>query len=177
MAKKIKLVAKPLELQEIANYYQDSASALRLHFSNKNPKFNEIFAIETYEEVTYRLKERINELDRSTSLTLLAALEAKFMLDCAKRAEINKRDSLSIALINYTANQKYNLLDDNILDIWKSNTSVDPRRIEDLKGIYKYRHWLAHGRYWTPKMARPDYDYATVYEIVQKSLNDFLFVC
>ena len=175
MAKKIKLVAKPLELEEIANYYQDSASALRLYFSDKNPKFKEVFAIETYEEVAIRLKERMDELDRSTSLTLLAALEAKFMLDCIERGRVNKSDSLSIALINYTANQKYSLLDDKILDIWKGNTSVEPRRIEDLKGIYKYRHWLAHGRHWTPKMARPDYDYATVYEIVQKSLNDFPF--
>lgn len=177
MAKKIKLVEKPLELQEIAIYYEDSASALRLYFSDKNPKFKEVFAIETYEEVAIRLKERIDELDRSTSLTLLAALEARFMLDCKERSKTNKNDSLSVALISRIANQKYTLLDEKILNIWKDNASIEPQHIEDLKGIYKYRNWLAHGRHWTPKMARPDYDYATVYEIVQKSLHDFPFEC
>ena len=171
-----RLVAKPLKLEEIANYYNDSESSLRLYFSDKNPNFETIFATNTRDEVNIKLTNRIEELNRSTSLSLLAVIEAMFMMDCKKRDNTNQNDDLSIALIPLVRNKSYILLNDNILDIWRVHKPQFSQLIGNLKGALKYRHWLAHGRHFTPNMGRPDYDYATIYKLAEDILNSFPFV-
>lgn len=170
-----RLIAKPLKLEEIAIYYKDSEAALRFYFSDKNPKFEEIFTLDSREEISSKLNDRIEELARSTSLSLLAVIEATIMMDCKERDKNNKNDNLSIALIPFVKNQKYILLKDEILDIWKSYFPRNSQLIGDLKGALKYRHWLAHGRHFTPKMGRPDYDYPTIYQLTENILNSFPF--
>ncbi len=57
-------------------------------------------------------------------------------------------------------------LEDEILEHWKACYGTYTQLISDLKGAFKYRHWLAHGRYWEPKMGQ-SYDYFTVLTIAQ----------
>lgn len=173
---KIPLIAKPLKLEEIANYYNDSDASLRLYFSTKNPNFEQRFPTYTYEEVVLELNERIDELDRSTSLSLLAALEAVFRTDYKIRSEKRKKDALSKYFKEIFKNKEERAsLDEDLLNAWKEHTSVQAKLIEDLKGAYKYRHWLAHGRHWTPKMGRPDYDYSDIYTLAERTINSFPF--
>jgi len=42
-------------------------------------------------------------------------------------------------------------LEDDILAIWKQNYPECKIAIGHFIGVLKLRHWLAHGRYWTPK--------------------------
>lgn len=171
-----KLVANPLKLEAIADYYEDSEAALRIYFSSKNPNFKQRFLDYSYEELVVELNDRINELDRSTSLSLLAALEAVFRIDYKERVKKRKKDRLSKSLKEiYGVKEARASLEEDILNAWKENTTVKPQLIENLKGAYKYRHWLAHGRYWTPKMGRPDYDYYGIYQLVDDVLNSFPF--
>jgi hypothetical protein len=34
--------------------------------------------------------------------------------------------------------------------------------IGELRSAFKFRNWLAHGRYWTPKLGR-NYDFESLY--------------
>jgi len=172
----VKLIAQPLQFEEVENYYNDSKESLSFYFSDKNPHFEEIFAVNTRQEVNLRLNDRIEELRRSTSLSLLAALEAVFRLDYKERVEKKKKDCLSRCLRElYREKENKASLEKDIFNAWLENTDVKPKLIEDLKGAFKYRHWLAHGRYWTPKMGRPDYEYSEIYQLVESILNNFPF--
>jgi hypothetical protein len=60
-------------------------------------------------------------------------------------------------------------------DVWVDNSSV-PRSIiiGDLRGAFRFRHWLAHGRYWTPKLGRR-YDFDDVFALADLTLRSFPF--
>jgi hypothetical protein len=44
--------------------------------------------------------------------------------------------------------------------------------IGELRGAFKFRHWLAHGRYWKPKFGRR-YDFNDIYTIADIALKHF----
>jgi len=49
---------------------------------------------------------------------------------------------------------------EDILELWKdyaTNRSV----VSELKSVFNFRHWLAHGRYWAAKTGRK-YDLKSV---------------
>jgi hypothetical protein len=39
--------------------------------------------------------------------------------------------------------------------------------VSDFRGALSFRHWLAHGRYWTPKLGRR-YAVRDVFEIAER---------
>ena len=115
----------------------------------------------------------LKELDYSASLKLLTSIEASFRIDFGERVYTRKRDPFSRALreLHKTKGNKASLEDD-IFETWKMHTDYG-RIISELKGAFKFRHWLAHGRYWTPKLGR-SYDYfdvATIAQLVDNQLG------
>lgn len=58
--------------------------------------------------------------------------------------------------------------------ISEENASSSNPIVSDLKDAFKYRHWLAHGRYWEPKLGRK-YDYFSVFTLAQTVFNSFPF--
>lgn len=179
MVKKVSFSGKNLILDDIAAYYSDTEKSLRLYFSPTNPKFEQRFLGYTPEDLTDELKNRIDELGRTTSLSLLATLEAVFRIDYITRCEKRKKDTISKELrVIYQQKITRASLEEDILNIWKENTSSDTSKlISDLKRAYKFRHWLAHGRYWTLKIGRPksEYDYSEIYELAKAILDNFPF--
>jgi hypothetical protein len=63
-------------------------------------------------------------------------------------------------------------LEDDIFEVWKNNTTGSTKLIGDLRGAFKFRHWMAHGRYWTPKLSQK-YDYLSVYPLALQALSGF----
>jgi hypothetical protein len=49
---------------------------------------------------------------------------------------------------------------------------LERKLIGDLRGAFNFRHWLAHGRYWEPKLGR-NYDFVTVYGLAASVLSSF----
>jgi hypothetical protein len=45
------------------------------------------------------------------------------------------------------------------------------RSIREFKGVVPLRDWLAHGRYWNPRMGRPAYEVTDVFDIASEMLN------
>jgi hypothetical protein len=60
-------------------------------------------------------------------------------------------------------------LDEEILEIWLDQENSPRNLIEEFRAALNYRHWLAHGRYWIPKLGR---QYHPV--LVQKIAADLL---
>ena len=145
--------------------FRSSESSLKLYFSSNSKTYEERFMAYSTEELASELRERINELSHTSCLSLLSTLEATFRIDYLQRNYTKTKDPLSRSL-RVLFNQKENRasLESDILEIWKEHVSgaEASQLIKDLKGALKYRHWLAHGRYWQPRLGRPNYDYDSI---------------
>lgn len=111
------------------------------------------------------------ELDHSSALSVLSCVEAAIRTDYFRRVYAKEKSALSRALRQvYKEREERARLDADLLDCWRQHSDVPKVLIGDLIGAFNYRHWLAHGRYWTPKFGRT-YDYQSVYSIADAFLN------
>ena len=177
MHRRVSFSHKHLQLEDIALYYSDSETALRLFFSNRNDKFTDRFANYTSDEVFNELNNRVDELNHTSSLSLLAAIEAFFYIDYLHRNYKRLKDPISKQFKEIHKDKKSNpSLQEDILAAWENNFNNFSNIISELKGAFKYRHWLAHGRYLTPKWGRQKYDFESVYQLADNIFNNFPFV-
>jgi hypothetical protein len=158
---KVPLSYEELSIIEIEAYYLTTEKALRSFYRRNNPYFLEynINALQT------ELDGRIEELDRSTSFTILAAIEAHIRVDFLQRCYNKDKDDLSrkFRALYKKKGSKVSLSED-ILELWKDFAS-DRSVVSDLKSALNFRHWLAHGRYWVAKTGRK-YDFNSVRTLV-----------
>ena len=159
-----------LNLQEIAEHHSDTVDALRAYygFSGAGLPFNAKFVGYTPHELVEEFKKRIEELERTSSFSLLSSLEASLTIDYLSRCYGKKKDPLSrdLRALHKSKAQRASLEQD-ILTIWKKHHPDFNPLISELIAAFKYRHWLAHGRYWNPKLGRK-YDYTYTYTLAMQ---------
>jgi hypothetical protein len=143
-------MSKLILLIDIADYHNDIAASLGLYFSLSNPEYTVRFATYLPSEVESELAERMSETDKRSALVTLARIEAAFRKDYSERCRLKKSDNMSIAFRRIHKNRgKRARLDEDILDVWYQIADPPSRKvISSLRGMLKFRHWLAHGRYW-----------------------------
>jgi hypothetical protein len=161
---KISLSGQELSFSEISHYYITSEKSLR-----------SIYQKEIINSIDYTIREILNneleqyieELDKSTALTMLAAIEAHFIVDFLQRCYYKDKKPISREFQKIFKRRKKNskVYLEDILEIWKQYTKKTV--ISDLIGAFKYRNWLAHGRYWVYK-AGHKYD---VYSLFTLSID------
>ena len=169
---RIRFSGQHLQIAQIARYYSDIEASVRNYFSFPNPQR---FAGYTPQEMEREMDSVLEEHARSTSMSILSALEATFRMDFLQRCYKRQRDSLSRAFrIIHRAKGQYVPLTD-IFSEWQQHSDVSQSVIADLKRAFRYRHWLAHGRYWTPKIGQ-EYDYDDIYTLAESIYDSFPFV-
>jgi hypothetical protein len=152
--KKVSFSNEVLTIKEIQDYYARSEHALR-EFCLNNRQY---FIGYTLSEIEEELDKYIQELDKSCSFTLLAAIEAYLRIDYLQRCYNKEKDVLSRDLrALFKIKNSRASLDDDILTLWKKHLSSSCS-ISELRGALHYRDWLAHGRYWVAKLGR-NYDF------------------
>ncbi len=166
MAEKVTFSGQHLDLSEITEHYTDVELSLRQLFSSaldNEERFAGYSPTEVAEELEYRLAEEGNLV----ALSILAAIEAAFRVDYLQRVYAKKKDPLSRAFRElHKIKGTRASLEDEIFDTWLNCTNVQPQLIGNLRGAFKFRHWLAHGRYWKPKLGQR-YDYYGVYTLAE----------
>lgn len=171
MGSRVAFSSQHLSSNEIVSHHQDVESSLKHYFSHISRQYT--IHLECYSKEKLRL--RLSENDKSTVLTLLSAVEAAFRIDYLQRSYQRKKDELSKACRElHHQKGSHASLEEDILSAWKAHTSVPANLIGDLWGAFKYRHWLAHGRYWTPKLGQK-YDYDSIYELAETVFKSFPF--
>ena len=170
------ILAPDLELEELAAYHEDIVSSLRLYFSTAAPAFTTRFEGQSLGEVSGELASRLDESDVRSSLAVLTSLEAGFRVDFNLRCRRRLKDDLSV-YFRQTENGRGDRirLDEDIIEGWKTCTDAPPKLISDLRGAFRFRHWVAHGRYWVPKFGRK-YDFDSVYLLASAIVLTFPFV-
>jgi hypothetical protein len=62
-------------------------------------------------------------------------------------------------------------LEEDILNTWIDVYKETAQSVREFKGVLPLRDWLAHGRYWSPKIGRPAYDVRDVFDIASEMLS------
>lgn len=167
MAKKASKSNNYFEFKEVAEIYNFREKSLKLLFSENNPTFISDFSGYTPNEIKSELAVQIEEIEKDACLNLLACIEARFRIDYIIRCEKRYKDSISRKFRDYFSDHQYRIsLEDGILEEWKNNTKINSSVISNIKGAFKYRHWLAHGRYWTYKSQK--YDFYGLYTLAEQ---------
>jgi hypothetical protein len=119
-----------------------------------------------------------SELDQLMMLGLLTATKASLRVDFVLRVRYRKKDALSREFRNADKATKHRIekirLEADILDAWRKHGGSARRKnaIGQFKGVLKLRHWLAHGRYWRPKLGRAlGFDPVQVFDICKELLQ------
>lgn len=152
--KKVSFSNEVLTIKEIQDYYARSEQALRDFYLNNR----QYFIGYTLSEVEEELDKYIQELDKSCSFTLLAAIEAYLRIDYLQRCYNKEKDLLSKDFRALFKDKRTRAaLSDDILDLWAKHLQRKIS-ISQLRAALHYRDWLAHGRYWIAKLGR-NYDF------------------
>ncbi|MCL2193414.1 MAG: hypothetical protein FWB78_08470 [Treponema sp.] len=124
-----------------------------------------------------KIKEsQLTEVDIYTSFDLLSSIEARFTLDYHIRCEKRFRDEITKRFRELkgkleTKSQRVEFERD-ILEIWE-NCYPQENIFSEIKSAFRYRHWIAHGRYWNPKLGRK-YDF-TYINLISANIDNFLY--
>jgi hypothetical protein len=171
MADGLSATGHALSLKEIAEYHEDAISSLRLYF---NDAYNlERFLGYTPTERFEELKLRIDETSLRSMLITLASIEASFKLDYLFRCQRKLKDELSRAFRDlYKVKQDRVALDEDIFEKWRSHVAESKALISELRAAFGLRDWLAHGRYWQPKLGRT-FDFDFIYDLAVAVSEEF----
>jgi len=166
----------PPALHEIAAHHAILEEAILLYYSRENPRFEELFVFDTAQEVREKRDATLHEARAASAMTLLASIEASFRVDYLQRYYGKKRDNLSRAFRDlYKEKQQRVSLTEDILRRWREHSDVTALLVGDIRSAFRYRDWLAHGRYWVAKLGR-QYDFETVYDLGRDVETAFPFL-
>lgn len=170
MRNRITLSGQHQDINSIEEHFIDAKNSILYYFS-KMLLYDPLFIGLSPTEFDQVIKERIDELGTLSTFSILAAIEARFRIDFDYRIKNRLKDRLSREFIIIQRTKGKNIrFDDELLDYWKTYGNVSKMLISELKGAFKYRHWLAHGRYWMPKLGRM-YDFDDIYSLASTALN------
>ncbi len=176
MANKVSFSGDELSLARIDEHHRDMESSLRYYFSDAFPDYVTRFLGYTPAEVIQELDERLAEGELAVSLTLLASVEAAFRIDFLRRCYRKDRADISRHFREINRRRPSRIkLDDDIFESWANHINTLRSITTRLKAAFKYRHWLAHGRYWSPKFGR-QFDYLYLYQLAQEVVQNFPFL-
>lgn len=138
-------------LESLENYYDEVKTAIDLKYSKDNPYYTGDFLSMTLDEVESERDKNYQELAREATMAILAFVESQFRTDFIIRCELKKCDKLSKHYrstynpVKRIYTYSYN---DVVLDGWEEYRPETKNLLNELREANKYRHWLAHGRYW-----------------------------
>jgi hypothetical protein len=149
-------------LEDIGLYDEDAKASLRHYFNiilggeivPENKKFL------TEDEIKELLKRRLGETDARSSLILLTFIESQFRLHYKKRSKMQRKIRAELKKKHGLSNRgeiARPSLEDGLFEAWKRVLPDESVFFDSLKTSFKYRHWLAHGRYFILASDRPDY--------------------
>ena len=109
----------------------------------------------TEEEVADYFENARSELDAAASLLALAEAEAVLRVDFLSRVKKRTKDPVSQSFRQLHKSKGESVrLDDDLLGTWAIHHSQCKAAVSEFRAALKLRHWLAHGRYSTPKLGR-----------------------
>jgi len=158
---------------EVARLFDERKTALESFFKGQLPGRSK----KEMEEIKKRLAYHMREVEYDASLALFGAVEAAFRLDFILRQRMRKwKDSRSLEARQVAKSTRS---DHSRISIFKlfdlmtfdNDISVPKLTIDRLKFYFRYRNWLAHGRYWKLPLYFIKPTFIDIYQIAQITAN------
>lgn len=160
-----------LSLDEINQTYDNVLSAIDIKYSeDKNIEYTKCFFGYTIDEINKERESVCKEIEKEIILTLFASVEAILRADFINRCQLKRKDKLSMFYRKgYNASRRIYTysLSEIVLKGWKEYLPIHENLINQVNESYKYRNWLAHGRYWQLEKSFSKYDYYTLYALLK----------
>lgn len=148
MPERIRLSGQHLTIDDVARYHQDVRAALYEFFAGKSGTLDERHTDKTIEAT---LCGALAELEMRSALAAMSSIEAAVRVDYFQRVLARLRDPLSCAMQSLYQDKANRVrLEGDLFRLWRSEANLPNALLSSLVGVFRYRHWLAHGRYWTP---------------------------
>jgi hypothetical protein len=116
-----------------------------------------------------------DEADQQAAMFLIASAEAEMRINFWEKVRKGKgnisKKFRNIAKEKHKQKSRNIRLDDEILDVWTDNSPSAKKSVGDFKGALRFRHWLAHGRWWQPKLGQK-YDPAGIYALIEELFTE-----
>ena len=154
-------------LAYVREKYQVSMDALNDFYRTTNSRFISY----TMQEFQQELDKSRDELEKVFSLDLLSCVEASCRIDYLNRLGKKLKDPVSQAMraLKLSDPRKASL-EDHILSIWQNTGSYRNSYMSEIKRAFKYRHWLAHGRYWVLRNGIT-FDFPSLYALMNPFIS------
>lgn len=162
MVNKISFSEEKISIEGIWNWYEDQKEALRQFrqkvndsLVNKTIATNLKFYSFTSEEVNKYFEESEIELEHLVCFNLISATEALLRVNFYKK--VYDKDKSEIGRVFRKIHKdkgNKSSLETDIVENWKLHSPTLKKHFSDFLSLLNYRHWLAHGRYWEPKLGR-----------------------
>lgn len=169
-------VATPPSLSFIWAWFQETAAGLNLResqlISGALPSTVEIHLLGlTHDELKHLFHLYLRELNEVVSLTMIASAEAMLRLDFEQRVSKRRKDKISREFREIKRRRGTRVrLDEDILEAWAVAGGVAKSTLGDFRRLLNLRDWLAHGRYWAPKIGQ-QYDAHGVFSVTNRLLG------
>jgi hypothetical protein len=134
------------------------------------------YQLKTREELEAGFDFMLSELEWVAMLSLLSTAEATLRVDFVVRVRERRKDSVSRCFRSAYSRRGIEKirLEEDILDCWRDHGACAGVKgaVSEFKGALTLRHWLAHGRWWRPRLGRADgYDPVDIFDICQQILT------
>jgi hypothetical protein len=148
--------------------------APRTRFPTHSPHLAR-FKGQTRPEVNEFFEAQTGRLEFAAMLDLLATTEAYLRNDLRARVAGSKKGGLSnrYRIIRGTRADKIRLDEDILESIEQEGAPAGV--VSAVRGALKLRHWLAHGRYWHPRLGQ-SYAPSDVYDIASKLIDSLTYL-
>jgi hypothetical protein len=132
----------------------------------------DIYRDESLNELRERFASARKHLQYAAMLHILTTAEGLLRLDFERLSKRKTKPAIfpRFRKIGRERGEKVRLEED-ILDTWADVYPETARSIREFKGVVPLRDWLAHGRYWNPKIGRSVYEVGDVFDIASEMLN------
>ena len=165
MARRVSLSGAHHAANQVAEHHAVVEEAIHNYYTEASPGFETRFAYYTEDEVLAERDERLYEAGAASAMMVLASIEATFRVDYLRRCYAKYKDRLSRTLRALYQDKGLRVsLSDDLLEVWKNHGVMTARLVGDIRSVFNLRNWLAHGRYYVPKLGR-QYDFASVYNL------------
>ena len=167
MARRVSLSGTHLAANQVAEHHAVVEEAIHLYHTGASPSFQTKFAFYTEDEVLAERDERLYQAGAASAMMVLASIEAAFRVDYERRCNARYKDGLSRTLRELYQDKGARVrLSEDLLEAWKNHGDMTARLVGEIRSAFRYRHWLAHGRYYVAKLGR-QYDFASLYNLAR----------
>jgi hypothetical protein len=134
---------------------------------------NRIFLNKNSNEIDQIKNNEISEIEKYTSFDIMTLIEAMFRIDYCYRSENKLKDDLSRDFrAIYKIHARKASLAEHILAAWEKY-NPDIYIFREINAVFKYRHWLAHGRYWLLRTNASRFDFKYLYAVYLQIITSF----